>query len=48
MIRYFEWGNEPTGKVTVWITSKQGEVIILGTIKKELLPDNAIFDCPYN
>lgn len=48
MIRYFEWGNEPKGMVTVWILSKKGEVVILGKIKKGLLPDNAIFDCPYN
>lgn len=48
MIRYFEWGDERDGKVTIWIKSKKGEVVMLGTLEKKYLPEGAIFENPYN
>ena len=47
MIRYYEWGNEKQGCVKIWIKTKKGEVKNLGEIKREELPEGAIFENPY-
>ena len=48
MIRWYEWGNEDPGNVSIWILAKDGEVISLGQMAKDKLPKEAIKDCPYH
>lgn len=48
MIRYYEWGDEQEGCVSVWVRSKDGRVVSLGEMKRADLPDGANYDCPYN
>lgn len=44
---YFEWGNEEPGNVTVWEVGENGQVVIIGEIRKTELPETAVYDCPY-
>jgi hypothetical protein len=47
--RYFRWGDEKPGTVTVWTIREDRSVHIIGTRKiEEVLSKGYIMDCPYN
>jgi hypothetical protein len=47
--RYFEWGSEPCGEVTVWHAGADDSVCVDGLMgKAEALAAGVKFDCPYN
>lgn len=48
MLRWYVWGNEKPGFVSVWKLAKDGSVKSLGEKRKDKLPKNAIYDCPWN
>ncbi len=47
--RYFEWGSEPCGVVTVWHADTDDSVRIDGRMDKAAaLAAGVTFNCPYN
>lgn len=48
VIRYYRWGNEKPGYVSTWQLGEDGSIKHRGQIRREDLPEGAIFDCPYN
>ena len=48
MLRWYVWGNEKAGFVSIWILSKNGTVVPLGELEKDKLPEESIYECPYN
>lgn len=48
MIRWYKWGDEKTGFISIWILTPEGRVKTLGTLKKEDLPEGSKYQCPYN
>jgi hypothetical protein len=48
MLRWYEWGNEKPGYVSIWCISAGGETVHLGTLQRKYLPKDAIKESPYN
>lgn len=47
--RYFEWGSEPCGMVTVWHAGADHSVCVDGQMDKSLaLAAGVTFDCPFS
>lgn len=47
-LRYFQWGDEKPGFVTLWTLNEERCVKHLGTCDRFDLPKHAVFNCPYN
>jgi hypothetical protein len=46
--RWFEWGDEPVGKVTIWTIDKDGSVRLLGHMDRvKAVKRKLIFECPF-
>ena len=48
MLRWYEWGSEKPGNVSIWILTPNREVKSLGELAKIDLPHKSIYDCPYS
>lgn len=46
-LRYYRWGDEKPGFVSIWTFFENGESMSFGQMGKSILPKDAIYDCMY-
>jgi hypothetical protein len=47
-VRYFRWGNEPSGKVSIWTVKEDRSVKLLGYMDMKEAQEKKLFqECPY-
>ncbi len=48
-IRYFQWGDEKPGNVSIWTITENRSVKMLGEMEQmEAICQKLIYECPYS